>query len=73
VQDEQFEFSGQIVDVSISVGAIWSMDHIGLDHLIEQADTALFAAKEGGRNRMVFSSKALLSRIMNPMPDAQAI
>lgn len=41
---------GHEIDVTISVGAVWSKDIEKVEHLLHDADRALYAAKSDGRN-----------------------
>jgi len=49
-----FAVHGQALDVSASVGvAVYPDDEVDLDHLVEKADLAMYAAKQRGRGASV--------------------
>ena len=50
-----FQHNRKVLAVSISVGAVWSKKPTRIDALLNFADTALFRAKEKGRNCVVFT------------------
>jgi diguanylate cyclase (GGDEF)-like protein/PAS domain S-box-containing protein len=49
---EPFEIAGRELRVSASVGLAWSDGSIGLRDLMRDADTAMYAAKEAGKNTL---------------------
>lgn len=49
-----FENNGKELAVSISIGGIWMLDHSEIDDILDEADDALYEAKSGGRNKVVF-------------------
>lgn len=55
--DRDVEFEGQAIRVSVSVGcaAAGELAEPSVDSLIALADKRMYAAKDGGRNRVVFS------------------
>ena len=60
VEQCAFKFNGQIIPVTISLGLCYEIEREGktLDSLIRKADTALYKAKNGGRNRIeIFAEK----------------
>ncbi|MDC0116062.1 diguanylate cyclase [Octadecabacter sp.] len=56
VHDAGFTHNGDVLDVSISIGAIWMVQHSEIDEALHRADEALYAAKVAGRNTVVFKS-----------------
>jgi two-component system cell cycle response regulator len=54
VQDYEFEFEGNRIPVTISIGlVIWTPRYELPEHLIETADQCLYQAKSSGRNRII--------------------
>jgi diguanylate cyclase (GGDEF)-like protein len=52
-----FRFEKQVIKATVSLGvAVWRGGDDAADALYQRADTALYAAKEGGRNRRVVQS-----------------
>jgi diguanylate cyclase (GGDEF)-like protein/PAS domain S-box-containing protein len=47
---EPFTISGRELRVSVSIGLAWSDGSIGVKELMRDADTAMYAAKDGGKN-----------------------
>jgi diguanylate cyclase (GGDEF)-like protein len=57
VSNGQVIFEGARLSVTASFGvAVWPEDGRELDALVASADRALYAAKDGGRNRVVSAS-----------------
>ena len=54
VSDLVIQFEGEVLPVTISVGVASEVPRnlTNAEHLIQNADDALYAAKEGGRNRV---------------------
>lgn len=57
VADETFDLGSQELPISISLGALWLHQPSELDTMLRVADNALYQAKAGGRNAVVFLSK----------------
>lgn len=54
IQDTKFNISGSSLSVTISIGVAMSREpHRPVDALLRSADTALYAAKGKGRNRVI--------------------
>lgn len=47
-----FHFQGQPVNVTFSAGLSWFREGLDLDEVFDEADKALYRAKENGRNRI---------------------
>jgi diguanylate cyclase len=58
VQDIQFIYRGQRIPVSVSLGVVARVADVGraLPDFISEADEALYAAKEAGRNRVMLAA-----------------
>ena len=58
VENTPFLIKEEPIDVTVSLGVYYSPDPeaIGVDEFVNRADAALYEAKEGGRNRVVFHS-----------------
>ena len=63
---------GSILSVTVSIGIAESQSKIGVDEVIQQADQALYRAKQGGRNRVVLAvAKPKLLRRRHTGPSAK--
>lgn len=65
----EIEWEGQVIKITVSIGVAVAAGSLPSDALFEQADSALYAAKRGGRNRVVFSGASLLQ----PKDEAAAV
>ena len=54
IEKKKFEFESQIIKVTISIGITSASKTDSVFSLIERVDTALYAAKENGRNRVEY-------------------
>jgi diguanylate cyclase (GGDEF)-like protein len=54
VETHQFVFQGEKIPVTISMGAALLHEHMTGTDLITAADTKLYEAKNGGRNRVCY-------------------
>lgn len=52
IENESFDFNGEIIPVTISVGVTFGDKNSDPDKLIEEADKALYASKNSGRNKV---------------------
>ncbi len=55
VASDPFEFEGEKIAVTISVGVATTMEETPVDTFIKIADDNLYKAKRGGRNRVISS------------------
>ena len=53
VEAHVFEFGGHAIRVTISIGIAESLPDVTMNELIRRSDTALYEAKDSGRNRVV--------------------
>ena len=54
VADTPFETDVGSIKVTVSLGVADSIDgNLGLDELIDRADSAMYASKQSGRNRVM--------------------
>jgi diguanylate cyclase (GGDEF)-like protein len=55
VSELSFNDNGELISVTVSLGVshLYTNDEDTLNRLLKRADEALYAAKEGGRNRVV--------------------
>ena len=56
VAQGEFMHKDKVLPISISVGAMWMLGQSEFEDVFEEADRALYAAKTGGRNKVVFKS-----------------
>ncbi|MBU2993271.1 diguanylate cyclase [Octadecabacter sp. 1_MG-2023] len=54
VSVSEIVIDGRVLDLSISVGAIWAERASSIDELIDQADAALYKVKQSSRNNVEF-------------------
>jgi diguanylate cyclase (GGDEF)-like protein len=54
-----------IETITVSVGAAVSAGPAGVEHLLKAADTALYAAKAGGRNQVQVAGAAALAQVVD--------
>lgn len=52
IQSSRFEFEGRVIPVTISIGVSVRHDGEDWESLYDRADKALYASKQGGRNRV---------------------
>lgn len=69
-----FDIAGQTVELSASIGiAIFPEDGQNVDQLLQCADTAMYAAKNNGRNRYAFYDPQMSQRAARHMAQDQRI
>jgi diguanylate cyclase (GGDEF)-like protein/PAS domain S-box-containing protein len=62
---EPFEVAGRELRVSASVGVAWSDGQVGIRELMRDADTAMYAAKEAGKNTVRAFETGMHRRVMD--------
>jgi diguanylate cyclase len=62
VETLEIHWEGQVIAITASIGLTVAPGDLPADQLFVQADAALYAAKRGGRNRVVLSGEMLLLR-----------
>ena len=53
IQRQNFTLEGNLISLTVSIGFTTARPNEKVDDLIERADTALYQAKQAGRNRVV--------------------
>jgi diguanylate cyclase (GGDEF)-like protein/PAS domain S-box-containing protein len=62
---EPFEVAGRELHVSASLGLAWSDGSIGVRELMRDADTAMYAAKDTGKNRVRTFESGMHRRVVD--------
>jgi diguanylate cyclase (GGDEF)-like protein/PAS domain S-box-containing protein len=62
---EPFEVAGRELRVSASVGVAWSDGSIGIRELMRDADTAMYAAKDAGKNTVRTFEAGMHRRVLD--------
>jgi diguanylate cyclase (GGDEF)-like protein len=60
-----FDVAGRELRVSASVGLAWSDGSIGVQELMRDADTAMYAAKDSGKNTVRFFEAGMHRRVLD--------
>jgi len=56
VEATRFDLRGQLISVTVSIGvASWRSDMLSTEQMLDEADRALYNAKQNGRNRVALS------------------
>ncbi len=53
IEEKEFSFAGQLIHVTVSIGAAAYKDGMSVEKLVSTADDRLYTAKESGRNRVI--------------------
>jgi len=67
IEAQRFEFDGKPLYITMTFGVAQQTENNSLDFTIKQADDALYAGKEGGRNRVVEAEGAANSGNGQPL------
>jgi diguanylate cyclase (GGDEF)-like protein/PAS domain S-box-containing protein len=62
---EPFEVAGRELRVSVSIGLAWSDGSIGVRELMRDADTAMYAAKDAGKNTIRAFEAGMHRRVLD--------
>ena len=54
IEDSEYDWGGQKLNVRVSIGIATSRDYVNSGHLFESADKALYESKSAGRNRVTY-------------------
>ena len=54
IENKEFNFNGEKIPITVSIGITSASKHDNVSSLIERADTALYDAKRNGRNRVEY-------------------
>jgi len=66
----EMEWEGHSIRITVSIGVSVARGDVAAEDMFAQADAALYAAKHGGRNRVVFSGEGLLETDDTPEVEA---
>jgi diguanylate cyclase (GGDEF)-like protein len=69
-ETERFEFEGKDLNVTVSIGAARLPDDGALQHMLRDADEALYRAKNSGRNRVCLATAATPVQHGGRQPDS---
>ncbi len=62
---EPFDVAGRELRVTVSVGLAWSDGSLGVRELMRDADTAMYAAKDGGKNTIRTFETGMHRRVLH--------
>lgn len=71
VASEPVEFEGSRIPVTISIGVALAQETEDVDAVLARADAALYAAKSGGRNKVVTATEEVMRRQSRSVKAAQ--